>query len=68
VLERHLDLGALATGTTNYTGHHRDWEPLKVKKVDPDLLGVAMGNRSTKPCYGVSETEERDSDPNIRRI
>jgi len=63
---KHLDLGAFATGTANYTGHHRDVEALKI--ADSYLYGVAMGNRSTKPCYGESEVEERNSDPNARRI
>jgi hypothetical protein len=62
---RHLDLGVIATGTTNYTGFHRTWEPINEAK---GIYGVALGNRSTKPCYGVSETEERNDDPNIRRI
>jgi hypothetical protein len=62
---KHLDLGALAKGTSNYTGFHRDLETLNEAK---GIYGVALGNRSTKPYYGLSEVEERDSDPNIRRV
>lgn len=62
---KHLDLGEFAQGTAGYTGYHRDVEP--VTKVE-GIYGISLGNRSTKPCYGVSEVEERACDPNIRRI
>ncbi len=64
-LGKHLDLGALATGTANYTGFHRDVEPIGN---DPDIVGIAVGNRSTKPLYGMSEVEERGSDANAWRL
>jgi hypothetical protein len=62
---KHLIVGEVATGTANYTGFHRDLEVLNKRE---GIYGVALGNRSTKPYYGASEVEERDSDPNIRRV
>jgi hypothetical protein len=62
---KHL-IDAFATGTAGYTGLHRHTEVFNTTKVSIQY-GVALGNRSTKPCYGLSEVEERDSDPNIFR-
>jgi hypothetical protein len=67
-LGRHLDLGVLAKGTSNYTGAHRDLEGWTAINPSKGIYGVAVGNRANKSGYGMSTIEERDSDPNIRRV
>jgi len=52
----HFDLGALATGTANYTGHHRENDMAKGVGLIP------LGDRERdKPEYGVDYLEERQS-------
>ncbi len=64
---KHLKEGDLATGTKGYIGLHRDVELVLITD-EMEVVGVSLGNRSTKPFYGESEVDERDSDPNIRRF
>lgn len=61
---KHSDLGALARGSANYSGNHRENSGM------PKGMGlIPLGNRDRDiTAYGIDVVEERGSDPNIRRI
>lgn len=55
MLEKHLDLGALATGASTYQGHHREFGSQEM------AIGlIPLGDRNRDLIeYGVAYVEER---------
>jgi hypothetical protein len=54
-LFKHLDQGAIATGTSNYTGYHRHYDPYDGFETAILPLGKA------DQVYGIDYIEERQS-------
>lgn len=62
-LGQHHTLGELTGNPCQPTGKHREQEMTRGRLVLP------LGDRNRdKPEYGTDTVEERDSDPNIRRV
>jgi hypothetical protein len=63
VSTRHDSMGDIASKSHNYEGKHQIWQ------VANGIGYFPLGDRDREKYeFGIEMVEERDSDPNIRRI